>query len=370
MRPSLRSTVVGLVGGSLVASGTVSAGEAPDVEPAFGPPASGDRPERLPAQDAGTYESCSAEFGLTKDNVAPFGISVVAGSGEVPDPLPVVPDDLLPVVTIEVEGEGTVECTPEQGWTDEAGFYELFEVGFFAASGSEGTFAPFPGTNYYLIPSPDAFPEINSITIRHEHMLDDSLSVSTAPTDLMSFQNPTVLTEDQVFGGTGLPLIAQALRDEGFTDEADFIESLDEPEVSCEDDPAAAADALAAFVTVFGLGTDDNTDFCEDEFFLGVGALYSINLRAVIEDNQVVVTIDGPAPTTTTTTTTTTTLAPTTLAPTTTIDDDAGVVAPTTVAPILPPTGDTTSRSALLASLLVALGLGGVMISRRPRTDA
>ncbi len=101
--------------------------------------------------DPSTLETCTAKFGLTKNNgtVVSFDETVVGSA----TPVPHVNADIVPVLTYD-DGGGIEQCVPVAAWTDEASFDSFM-------GGITGMF-PYPGTGFYLIPghglNPDTVP--------------------------------------------------------------------------------------------------------------------------------------------------------------------------------------------------------------------
>jgi len=104
-------------------------------------------------QTIGTYESCSAYFGLTKEhsNLASFDI---VNNTTGPDPVIANSQQagptLVPVVTLTDGSSNVVECTPSLGWTDQttwgsrymgSGLYFLQNI------------VSYPGTGFWTLPA-------------------------------------------------------------------------------------------------------------------------------------------------------------------------------------------------------------------------
>ena len=105
--------------------------------------------------DAGTYESCSALFGLTDKSNANYVTFDVAGTA---DPLPGIGQGLTPVVTVTDPESGDVdECVPEIGFDDEASWIAFLDIDAVDEEEPEGILevVPYPGTPGYLIPISD-----------------------------------------------------------------------------------------------------------------------------------------------------------------------------------------------------------------------
>ena len=102
----------------------------------------------------GTYESCTAYFGLTKEtsNLASFdvinnttGPEPVIASTEQAGPT------LIPVVTLTDANNDVVECTPSIGWTDQTTWESDYATS--AALYWLGNSLPYPGTGYWMLPA-------------------------------------------------------------------------------------------------------------------------------------------------------------------------------------------------------------------------
>jgi hypothetical protein len=105
-------------------------------------------------QTIGTYESCTAYFGLVKANSNLANFDVVNNTV---DPEPVIANaqqagpTLVPVVTLTDGSNHIIECTPALGWTDQATWESLY-------MGSNATFflgstVSYPGTGFWLLPA-------------------------------------------------------------------------------------------------------------------------------------------------------------------------------------------------------------------------
>ena len=126
------------------------------------------------AQTIGTYESCTAYFGLDKSNSNLANFDLVNNTAnpelfaanpefiadnaefiaEFPDFLadfPLAATDIVPVVTLTDESNNIVECVPMPGWLDEATWVNDY-VGGDATSIPEDGFS-YPGTGFWLLPA-------------------------------------------------------------------------------------------------------------------------------------------------------------------------------------------------------------------------
>jgi hypothetical protein len=104
-------------------------------------------------QTIGTYESCSAYFGLSKSNSNLASFDVVNNTT---GPDPVIANSqqagptLVPVVTLTDASNNTFECTPELGWTDQA-TWEIPYVGGIALLYIQNI-VHYPGTGFWVLP--------------------------------------------------------------------------------------------------------------------------------------------------------------------------------------------------------------------------
>jgi hypothetical protein len=130
------------------------------------------------AQAIGTYESCTAYFGLNKSNSNLANFDLVNNTAnpelfaanpefiadnadflaEFPDFLadfPLAAMDIVPVVTLTDESNNIVECTPTPGWLDEATWVNDYFGGDATSIPEDGFSYPFsyPGTGFWLLPA-------------------------------------------------------------------------------------------------------------------------------------------------------------------------------------------------------------------------
>jgi hypothetical protein len=101
----------------------------------------------------GTYESCSAYFGLTKEhsNLASFDI---VNNTTGPDPVIANSQQagptLVPVVTLTDGSSNVFECTPNLGWTDEATWESPYMgLGLYYLEG----IVSYPGAGFWTLPA-------------------------------------------------------------------------------------------------------------------------------------------------------------------------------------------------------------------------
>jgi len=99
----------------------------------------------------GTYQPCTAYFGLTKDNSDLLSFEVDNINNAV-SPTPVIGTDIVPILTV-TDGTQTIECVASLGWTDEATWQSNYFT--FLGSGFSYGLITYPGTGYYLMPAVD-----------------------------------------------------------------------------------------------------------------------------------------------------------------------------------------------------------------------
>jgi len=99
----------------------------------------------------GTYQPCTAYFGLTKDNSDLLSFEVDNINNAV-SPTPVIGTDIVPILTV-TDGTQSIDCIPDLGWTDEATWLSNYFT-IFSSMFSFGLIT-YPGTGYYLMPAID-----------------------------------------------------------------------------------------------------------------------------------------------------------------------------------------------------------------------
>lgn len=141
-----------------LASGiALAAGTAAIAAPAVAPPLAAnplDDADVSPSVDgsSGTYESCSAMFGLTDKTNANYVTFSVSGTAS---PLPEVGNGLTPVLTID-SGGSVEECTPEIGFSDLASWSAY--LGIVDNTDLVDLILPYGGSPGYLVPNFAAAP--------------------------------------------------------------------------------------------------------------------------------------------------------------------------------------------------------------------
>ena len=99
----------------------------------------------------GTYQPCTAYFGLTKDNSDLLSFEVDNINNAV-SPTPAIGTDIVPILTV-TDGTQSIDCIPDLGWTDEATWQSDYFT-FFGYALSHGLIT-YPGLGYYLMPAVD-----------------------------------------------------------------------------------------------------------------------------------------------------------------------------------------------------------------------
>ena len=143
-----------LFGGIAAALGFSSVAAPVVLQPAGATPAEGSNTTSdFSTQTIGTYESCTAYFGLLKQNSNLANFDIVNNTV---DPEPVIANSqlagptLVPVVTLTDGSNNIIECTPTLGWTDQA-TWESDYMGF--AITLLGSTVSYPGTGFWLLPA-------------------------------------------------------------------------------------------------------------------------------------------------------------------------------------------------------------------------
>jgi len=164
--------------------------------------------------DTGTYESCTALFGLTDKSNANYVTFSVSGSAS---PLPAIDNGLTAVLTVTEAGGTTQECSPQIGFSDQASWNEY--LGQAPDVPEIAVILPYGGSPGYLVPNfsvapvsagPAALPPTLSLRVTSP---DPALTVSSAPTGLVFPPAPdesemlTLITDE--LGGPTSPLGAR-----------------------------------------------------------------------------------------------------------------------------------------------------------------
>ena len=203
----------------------------------------------------GTYESCTALFGLTDKSNANYVVITVEGSAS---PLPVVGEDLIPVLTLAGSAPGgETECVPEAGFDDAASWLDFVSPPGPINPELETLIAalfPYPGAAGYLVPNDTAglVPPITA-AIRFER-------ATSSPTEVTVSPNPVdlefaVVDSDAVaqgilvaLGGPTSPLGERLLEYTGGSC-TEPTDAVDEELVAALADLTGAGPQLQAFFT-------------------------------------------------------------------------------------------------------------------------
>jgi hypothetical protein len=144
-----------MFGGIAAALGFSSVAAPAIVQTASAAPTEGSNTtDEFTTQTVGTYESCTAYFGLVKANSNLVNFDIVSNTA---DPEPVIANSqqagptLVPVVTLTDGSNNIVECTPTLGWTDQA----TWENDYMESAGTYflGSTVSYPGTGFWLLPT-------------------------------------------------------------------------------------------------------------------------------------------------------------------------------------------------------------------------
>jgi hypothetical protein len=255
--------------------------------------------------DAGTYESCSALFGLTDKSNANYVTFDVAGTA---DPLPGIGQGLTPVVTVTDPESGDVdECVPEIGFDDEASWVAFLDIDAVDEEELEGILevVPYPGTPGYLIPISDdgvepvaapaeLAPAPLSIALRIESdsTVNPAFTVTWDPSTL-SFPE---LDIDDVFADIvqelGGPTSQLGIR---------FTEYVDEEGDDCPDPPEQIdVELAAALIGLTGVSAsfidEITTDTCDQIFIALIIRIFKLDVDSLGLAASVTVNAATPEP--------------------------------------------------------------------------
>jgi hypothetical protein len=296
----------------LLAGGlAVAAGSATIVAPVVAPPLGADpldgSADASPsaAGDAGTYESCTAMFGLTDKDNANYVTFSVDGTA---DPLPAIGDGLTPVLTVVADGE-TTECTPEVGFDDVASWqtylaYPPSEAGEEALLQAA---VPAPTSPGYLVPGGLQIVGLRSVGPAALDITSVSLRLEGVPSGVSVSVDPTELAYADFDGDAFLEGVLTRLGGPGTLAGGRFV-SLLEGNNTCDVPPSAADEALATgLIDLVGL-PDDLRALLEEEL-VATGSpcdgafqsgLFLLALQAAVPvlglDVAVTATADPPGP--------------------------------------------------------------------------
>jgi len=280
-----------LAGGIALAAGTAAITAPVVAPPLSAEPVSGDA-DVSPANGAstGTYESCTAMFGLTNKTNANYVTFTVGGTTS---PLPGIGSGLTPVLTVD-DGGDIEECTPEIGFDDAASWFVYIgdfdpEVTPFITSGF-----PYPGSTGYLIPNfnvpvagysgPAAVAPQLSLRVVGT---DPAPTVISSPTDidvLPISQQEIVLAIVNELGGPTSELGAR------YTEYYEGAECVAENPVDI-----AMAAALIALTGVPEAEYDDLSTSTCDQVLLA-STVRSGQVKVASLATEVFVTVDAPTP--------------------------------------------------------------------------
>lgn len=281
------------------------------------------------AQTIGTYESCTAYFGLVKANSNLANFDVVNNTA---DPDPVIANaqqagpTLVPVVTLTDGSNNIIECTPALGWTDQA----TWENDYMEPNGTYflGSTVPYPGTGFWLLPAIGwplnyfdtalaltmPFTAVTG-TLRFESNLAGVSVISSMvnlPTTSPGFDGNSGLLLDMYqssYWATALDIVATAPT--GSAEQAALLDSIangfvNGPTLCGNSGGLLVPDAnYASLVATLEALLPARTNLtCEDITFASSWLVDAAIQIAKVANAPATVTVGDPAPTTTSTTTT------------------------------------------------------------------
>jgi hypothetical protein len=257
-----RSTALGVVGaiaGTAAVVAAPTAGASSTAATASGTTAKAATNGTGPASPlaAGTYESCTALFGLTEKNAASWVLLDVQATRPITPPVSIGPE-LRAVVTVSGgAGEADVECEADTpAWTTEPGWlaYVQGQRGVPDLSTITGRY-PYPGGPGFAIPVVDRSyaPTVGV------NLLTDPITVSGA-----SVRFETDATRFSVVGGSPQQLLGlspSAGADDALARALAIDPSFSGTVLACQSLPTTATDeaitaAVAALGTVWGIDVD------------------------------------------------------------------------------------------------------------------
>jgi hypothetical protein len=245
----------------------------------------------------GTYESCTALFGLTDKSNANYVVITVEGSAS---PRPVVGEDLIPVLTLEGSAPGeTTQCVSEVGFDDEASWVDYVSPPGPIDPELEPLIAalfPYPGGTGYLYPnSPSGGATmVTSIRFERASSLPAEVTVSWDPSDL-EFVDPdlTAVAQgivDDALGGPTSPLGGRLLEY--------ILGSCTEPTDAVDQELAAAlADLTGAGPLLEAFYSQFVTDTCAQIEAGFAFIVLQAEVDAIGSDLTVTANGTGPGPT-------------------------------------------------------------------------
>ena len=274
-----------LAGGVALAAGTAAVAAPAVAPPLSAGPLDDAEVDPMVNGDSGTYESCTAMFGLTDKEDATYVTFTVGGTAS---PLPAIGDGLTPVLTVAV-GDEVQECEPEVGFSDSESWFDYLDESGASGFPIAAVGFPYPGSPGYLVPTIVTVAAVSPassapLTLRVEST-DPSLTVTSAPT-VLEFTEPTTpeLIEEIAteLGGSSTPL---------------GIEFLQLTDSGCP--PGPSDELAAALIALTGIPTqlyvDQGIDTpCEQSEAAAEFRAAQLLVEALGID--VLVTVDAPAP--------------------------------------------------------------------------
>jgi hypothetical protein len=319
-----RSTALGVIG-AIAGTAAVVAAPTPAASAGAGDgaaaPAAATGGRAASPLAAGTYESCTALFGLTQKNAASWVLIDVQANRPITPPVTIGPE-LRAIVTVSGgAGQADVECEADTpAWTTEPGWLDYVKAQRAVPDLTTITGRyPYPGGPGYAIPVVDRSytPTVGV------NLLTDPITVSGA-----SVRFETAATRFSVVGGspqTLLGLSPAAGADAALASALAIDPSFSDTVLACQSLPTTTTDeaitaAVAALGTVWGIdvdavfppaspGLDDRCVALEQaqSYYFGTAT------RSLTVGATATVTVEPPPPPTNTSTSTTSSTTTTSL---------------------------------------------------------
>lgn len=267
----------------------------------------------LPAP--GTYQSCTAKFGLHKYNSDLAQFDIVQGANPV-TPLPVLGTNIVPIVTVS-DGTTTVECEAVPGWTDETSFTNDYISPNTYAVGSTMTY---PGTGYYLLPAMNGITLLidgvtpivatsRTITFPNDLTAGTTLSPATAnPTALQAPHMPYYTIDPAAVTDSFFTRVYAAVTSAptGNAGQAAYLHNLLDEYANSQSSTCSDSDPVLQGLVVTLASLQGDAVFTATDCYnviaaaIMVGAI--LDYDAQVNEPAITLSVSGPAPSTTTTT--------------------------------------------------------------------
>jgi hypothetical protein len=307
--------VVGAIAGTTAVVAATSPGTVAAAQPGHdGAPSSGATTGATPAAVPGTYESCTAVFGLTQKNSASWVQFDVVANGPITPPV-TIGGDLQAIVTVHgTSGAADVECAADvPTWSTEAEWLEFVRVqrGVGSLDTITGRY-PYPGGPGYAIPGVGT-----TYVVGSSNLLTEAITVSGASVRFVESSPGFSVV-------SGSPQDLQNLAWSAGSDESlqrvlaidpDFTDTLTRCRATpVTASPDAIAAAVAALGSVWGIDVDAVFPPTSPSIADRCSALdqaqsyyFATAVRSLTVGSTATVTVEPPPPPSTSTTATTST---------------------------------------------------------------